>query len=130
MPMANILGRRSSLPTVSKAADRSKPITATTLDLAVAETQAACAVVSAVVQKRPFLKPCWEAGRMLLAFMKASRSSFATVWSTFDMAQSMAPGLYDAGSCIAFPPPLYTGCMSAVIKASGKMPADRNMFTR
>jgi hypothetical protein len=105
--MANILGRRFSLPTLSKAADRSKPITATTLDLAVAETQVACTVASAVVQERPFLKLCWEAGRMLLAFMKASRSSLAIVLSTFDMAQSMATGLYNAGSCLAFPPPLY-----------------------
>jgi hypothetical protein len=29
----------------------------------------------------------------------------------------MATGLYDPGSLLAFPPPLYTGCMSAVLKA-------------
>jgi hypothetical protein len=48
MPMADILGRRSSLPTVSKAALRLKLITATTFDL-LAETQAACAMARAVV---------------------------------------------------------------------------------
>jgi hypothetical protein len=47
MPIASIFGRRSSLLTVSKAALRSKPITATTLDLA--KTQAAWAVARAVV---------------------------------------------------------------------------------
>jgi hypothetical protein len=42
----------------------------------------------------------------------------------------MATGLYEAGECLAFPPPFYTGCMSAVLKASEKMPADSDMFTR
>jgi hypothetical protein len=107
MPMADILGRRSSLPTVSKAALRSKPITATTFDL-LAKTQAACAVASAVVHERPFLKPYWDEGSVLFAFMKASRSSLATVLRTFDMAQRMATGSYAKGSFLDFLPPLYT----------------------
>jgi hypothetical protein len=130
MPMASIFGRRSSLPTVLKAALRSKPITATTLDLA--ETQATCAVASTVVQEQPFLKPCCKGwgGRMFLALMKASRSSLAIVSSTLDMAHRIATGLYKAGECLALPPPLYTGWISAVLKADGKMPADSDMLTR
>jgi hypothetical protein len=105
--MADIFGRRSSLPTVSKAALRSKPITDTTF--ALAETRAAWAVARAVVHDLPLPKPCCDAGKMSLAFMKASGSSLATVSSTLDKAQRMATGLYDAGSFLAFPPPLYTG---------------------
>jgi hypothetical protein len=106
MPMANIFGRRSSLPTVSKAALRSKRITATTLDLDLAETRAAWAMARAVVHERPFRKPCCDEGRTLFAFMKASRSSLATVSSTLDMAQRMATGRYEAGEFLVFPPPL------------------------
>jgi hypothetical protein len=87
---------------VSRAALRSKPIIATTLDLS--ETQAGCAVASAVVMERPFLKPCYNRGRVSFAFMKASRSSLATVSRTFDMAQRMATGRYDACLFLAFPP--------------------------
>jgi transposase InsO family protein len=36
-------------------------------------------------------------------------SSLTTVSRTFNMAQRMATGRYDAGSFLAFPPPLYTG---------------------
>jgi hypothetical protein len=64
MPMDNIFGRRSSLPTVSKAALRSNPTTATIFPFALAETQAAWAMVSAVVHDLPFLKPCCDVGRM------------------------------------------------------------------
>jgi hypothetical protein len=69
MPMASILGRRSSLMTVSKAAERSNPTTATTFPLAFAATQAAWAVASAVVQDLPFRKPCCDVGKMLCSFM-------------------------------------------------------------
>jgi hypothetical protein len=65
-----------------------------------------------------------------LALMKASRSSLATVLSTLDMAHRMATGLYEAGEFLAFPPPLYTEWISAVLKADGKMPAASNMLTR
>jgi hypothetical protein len=109
MPMSDIFGRTASLPTVSKAAFRSKPITATTFALAKAETQSAWAVARAVVHDLPLRKPCCDVGKMSFAFMKASRSSLATVVSTLDKAQRMATGLYDAGSFLAFPPPLYTG---------------------
>jgi hypothetical protein len=109
MPMAIIFGRRSSLPTVSNAAERSNPTTATTFPLAFAATQAAWAVASAVVHDLPFRKPCCNVGKMLSALMKASRSSLATVSSTLDKAQRMATGLYDAGLFLAFPPPFYTG---------------------
>jgi hypothetical protein len=85
---------------VSRAALRSKPIIATTLDLS--ETQAGCAVASAVVMERP--RPCYNRGRVSFAFMKASRSSLATVSRTFDMAQRMATGRYDACLFLAFPP--------------------------
>jgi hypothetical protein len=78
--MADMFFRRSSLPTVSKAALKSKPITATTF--ALAETQAAWAVARAVVHNLPFRKPCCDMGRMFFAFMKASRSSLATVLRT------------------------------------------------
>jgi hypothetical protein len=81
MPMADIFGRRSSLPTVSNAALRSKPITATYFVLA--ETQAAWAVARTVVHDLPLRKPCCNVGMMLFAFMKASRSSLATVSSTY-----------------------------------------------
>jgi hypothetical protein len=104
MPMADIFGRRSSLPTVSKTALRSKPTTATTFPLALAKTQATWAVASAVVHDLPFLKPCCDVGKMSFAFMKASRSSLATVSSTLDMAHKMTTGLFDAGSHRAFPP--------------------------
>jgi hypothetical protein len=77
--MAYIFGRRSSLPTVSKAALKSKPTTATTFALALAETQAAWAVARAVVHDLPFGKPSWDVRRVLFAFKKASRSSLATV---------------------------------------------------
>jgi hypothetical protein len=80
MPMASIFGRRSSLPTVSNAAERSNPTMATTL-------------ANAVVHDLPFLNPCWDVGRMLLAAMWASRSSLATVLSTFKSAHRMATGL-------------------------------------
>jgi hypothetical protein len=62
--------------------------------------------------------------------MKAYRSSLATVSSTLDKAQRMATGLYDAGSFHAFPPPLYTGWISAVLKANENTPADKDMLTR
>jgi hypothetical protein len=126
--MANIFCRRSSLPMVLKAALNSKPTTATTF--ALAETQAAWAVGRAMVHDLPFRKQCCDVGRMLFAFMKASRSSMATVSSTLDKAQRMATGLYDAGLFLAFPPPLYTGWISAVLKAHGNTPGDSNMFTR
>jgi hypothetical protein len=42
----------------------------------------------------------------------------------------MATGLYDPGSFLAFPSPLYTGCMSAVLKADGNTPDDKGMLTR
>jgi hypothetical protein len=72
MPMADIFGRRSSLPTVSKAALRSNSTTATTFPFALAETQVAWAVASAVVHKFPFLKPCCEVGRMSFAIISSS----------------------------------------------------------
>jgi hypothetical protein len=62
--------------------------------------------------------------------MKASRSSLATVSKTFDMAQRMATGRYDAGSLLDFPPPLYTGWIKSVLKPSGTMPVANNLFTR
>jgi hypothetical protein len=110
------------LQTVSKAAERSKPTTATTFPLAFPVTQAAWAVASAVVQDLPLRKPCCDVGKMLCPFMYAFRSSLATVSSTFDRARRMATGLYDPGSFLAFPPPLNTGCMSAVLKADGNKP--------
>jgi hypothetical protein len=106
MPMANIFDKRSSLRTVSNAADRSNPTTATTFPFALAETQAAWAVASAVVHDLPFLNPCCDVGRMLLASMKVLRSSLATDSSTLERAHRMATGLYNAGSFLAFPPPL------------------------
>jgi hypothetical protein len=54
----------------------------------------------------------------------------ATVSSTLDMAHRMTTGLYEDGECLAFPPPLYAGWISAVLKADAKMPADSNMLPR
>jgi hypothetical protein len=83
-----------------------------------------------VVHDLPFLKLCCDVDKTLFAFMKASRSYLATVSSSLDKAQSMATGLYDAGSFLAFPPPLYTGWISAVLKADENTPADKDMLTR
>jgi hypothetical protein len=60
--------------------------------------------------------------------MWASRSSLATVSSTFESAHRMATGLYHAGLFLALPPPLYTGWMRAVLKADGNTPADKDMY--
>jgi hypothetical protein len=42
----------------------------------------------------------------------------------------MATGLYDPGLFLAFPPLLYTGCISALLKADGNTPANKDMLTR
>jgi hypothetical protein len=106
MSMADILSRRSSLPAVSKAALKSKPTAATTFALALEETQAAWAVARAMEHDLPLQKPCCDLGRMLFAFMKASRSSLATVSSTLDMAHRRATGLYNARLLLTFLLPL------------------------
>jgi hypothetical protein len=54
----------------------------------------------------------------------------ATVSSTLDRAQRLVTGLYDPGSFLAFPPPLYTGSIRDVLKADGNTPANKDMLTR
>jgi hypothetical protein len=54
----------------------------------------------------------------------------ATVSSTYERAHRMATGMYDVGSFLALPPPLYTGWMRAVLMADGNTSAYRDMLTR
>jgi hypothetical protein len=78
MPMASILGRRSSLP---KAAERSNPTTATTFPLALDASQAAWAVGSAVVHDLPFLKPFLPFLKLYHVVLQRSRKSLELVLS-------------------------------------------------
>jgi hypothetical protein len=98
--MANIFSRRSSLPTVSKAALKSKPITATTF--ALAETQAAWALARAVVHDLPFRKPCCDVVRMLFAFMKAGSGWRSLPTAAFAISQRTAGELFDSDSLARF----------------------------